>query len=180
MENISKPERLARRVIYENPWVNLYTDQVRLPSGRVIDAYHVLTFEQTAVAALVENERSELLFVEVHRYVTGEPSWELPGGAVDPGESIIEAAQREVLEESGYDTLAHEHVYTFHPMIGIADKVFHVIRCRATTHRHGFDQDEVRSYRWLARGDIEQMLSINEIKDGLTLVALLFYGRWLS
>jgi len=177
MESIVKPKRLGRRVIYENPWVNLYADRVEFPGGRVIDAHHVLTFEQTAVAALVENEQSELLFVEVYRYVTGELSWELPGGAVDPGESILEAAQREVLEESGYSTVAHEHVYTFHPMIGIADKVFHVVRCRATTHKDEFDQNEVRGYRWVARNDVEYMLSTNAIKDGLTLVALLFYSR---
>jgi isopentenyldiphosphate isomerase len=74
-------------------------------------------------------------------------------------------------------TILHEHVYTFHPMNGIADKIFHIVRCRATTRRDVFDWNEVRGYRWIAHDEIEQMLYTNEIKDGLTLVALLFLGR---
>ncbi len=93
------------------------------------------------------------------------------------GESIVEAAQREVSEETGYSSNEHEVVYSFFPMAGIANQVFHIVRCRATTHTDDFDQNEVRSIRWFSRQEIEQMLRDNVIRDGFTLVRLLFYLR---
>ena len=43
-----KPQRLARTIIYENPWVNLYLDKVRFPDGRIIEKHHLLDFEKEA------------------------------------------------------------------------------------------------------------------------------------
>ncbi len=47
-----KPKRLARTVVYENPWVNLYVDKVQFPGGRIIEEHHLLDFEK-GVNALV-------------------------------------------------------------------------------------------------------------------------------
>jgi hypothetical protein len=56
-----KPKRLARRTVYQSTWIDLHLDTVRLPSGAVIDEYHVLDFPREAVGAIVTNERGELL-----------------------------------------------------------------------------------------------------------------------
>jgi ADP-ribose pyrophosphatase len=115
-----KPQRLSRTVIYENPWVNLYVDAVRFPDGRVIDHHHVLEFDKEAVAMVVENTQHDVLFIHSYRYVTDSLEWEIPAGAVEPGESITDAARREVREETGYDLLDCQPIYTYYPMNGIA------------------------------------------------------------
>ncbi|MGB0389642.1 MAG: NUDIX hydrolase, partial [Ardenticatenaceae bacterium] len=99
-----KPKQLSRTVIYESPWVNLYVDQVRFPSGDVVDDYHIVDFKKDAVVVLVENEQQEVLFVHSYRYATDSLEWELPAGLIEAGEDPLETAQREVLEESGYQT----------------------------------------------------------------------------
>jgi hypothetical protein len=110
-----KPKRLARRTVYESPWINLHLDTVRLASGAVIDEYHVLDFPREAVCAIVSNERGELLLVHAYRYVTNDSGWEVPADRIEAGEGILEAAGREVLEETGYGTVKREHVYSFNP-----------------------------------------------------------------
>ena len=42
---MTKPKRLARTVIYENPWVNLYIDKVAFPGGRIVEEHHILEFD---------------------------------------------------------------------------------------------------------------------------------------
>lgn len=175
--NVKKPVRLARRVLYENPWVNLYVDRVEFPGGRVIEEHHVLHFDRQAVTALVENDRGEILLSEIYRYVTDRVEWETPGGAVDVGEPILEAARREVVEETGYDSVGHREIYTFCPLEGISDMVFHVIRCRATERVGEPDPNEVRRVQWFTRDQIRAMIAANELHNGFAVVALLL---WLA
>jgi ADP-ribose pyrophosphatase len=170
-----KPKRLSRTVIYENPWVNLYVDKVQFPGGQIIEKHHVLEFEKEAVAVLVENAQGQVLLVHVYRYTTGTIEWEVPAGIVEPGESIIEAAKREVLEESGYKTSDHEWVYTFYPMNGISNQVFHVVRSRAMRGTGVFDRNEVEAYRWVSKPEIREMIADRSLKDGYSLTALLLY-----
>ncbi|HAR63648.1 MAG: NUDIX hydrolase [Candidatus Margulisiibacteriota bacterium] len=167
------PRKLDRTVIYENPWVNLYVDKVEFPDGRIVNEHHFLDFEKEAVAAIVENEKNEILMVKAYRYVIGCIDWEVPAGLIEKGESIINAAQREVMEESGYKTLSHHHIYTFYPMSGLANKVFHVVKCKSGKTTGVFDKNEVKEYGWFSEDVIRQMIQKKEIKDGLTLNALL-------
>ncbi len=175
MTDTVKPIRLARRTIYENPWVSLYVDRVRFPGGRLIEAHHVLHFDKEAVAAIVENEHGDVLLVEAFRYVVDAIQWEIPAGGIDSGESILDAAAREVREESGYTTTAHRLVSTFEPITGIGDKVHHLVHCRAVGEAAFFDENEVHAVRWFSRSEIEEMLRAGKMRDGYTLTGLLWW-----
>ena len=170
-----KPTRLSRTIIYENPWVNLYVDKVRLPGGRIIEKHHFLDFEKEAVAVLVQNAQGQILLVHAYRYVTDTIEWEIPAGVLEDGESILGAARREVLEESGYETADHRLIYTYYPMNGIANKVFHIARCRATRRTGDFDRNEVKEFKWVSRQEIRRMVKSSLVKDGFSLTALLLY-----
>jgi ADP-ribose pyrophosphatase len=170
-----KPKRLSRTIIYENPWVNLYVDRVQFPGGRIIEKHHVLEFEKEAVAVVVEDVQGRILLVHAYRYTTDTIEWEVPAGIIEPGESVLEAAAREVREESGYETEGHELIYTYYPINGISNKVFHVVRSRATGGTGVFDRNEVQEYRWVSREEIRAMIADRSLKDGYTLTSLLLY-----
>ena len=170
-----KPERLARRVIYESSWVNLYVDKVRFPGGLVLDEHHLLDFPLGAVASIVEDEHGNILLVSVGRYTAGTTRWELPAGGMEAGESEIQTAKREVLEETGYTSEEHELIYSFYPMGGIANKRFHIVRCRSIKLEQDFDHSEVVETRWFSRAEVRQMLRDQEFSDGLSLTGLLLW-----
>lgn len=170
-----KPERLARNIVYQSPWVNLYLDTVKFPNGLVIEKFHLLDFPRAAVTAIVENDSASILFVRICRYTSGATEWELPAGGVEPAETEIEAASREVLEETGYSSENHQLIYSYYPMNGSANKVFHVVRCNASDHIQDFDVNEVSETRWFTRDEVEQMIKDKVITDGFSLTALLLW-----
>jgi len=170
-----KPERLSRNTIYESPWVNLHLDKVKFPNGLVIEKYHLLDFPRAAVTTLVENELGNVVFVRICRYTTGLTEWELPAGGMEIGESEIEAARREVLEETGYMSENHELIYSYCPMNGSANQVFHIVRCRAMDCTQEFDKNEVSETRWFTKEEVKQMIKDKVITDGFTLTALLLW-----
>lgn len=172
-----RPERIDRTVIYESPWVNLYRDRVRLPTGRVLDQYHILDFGPGSVVVIVLNERREVLLERVARYPTGTTTWELPAGGMDSGETVVEAARREVLEETGYETVGHRCLYTYHPLNGISDTQLNVVSCVAGRQSGAIDREEIHAIRWFSLDELAGMVERREITDGLALVGVLMLLR---
>ncbi len=170
-----KPQQLSRRVIYENPWVNLYVDAVRFPDGRIIDEHHVLDFEMESVAVVVENTDRDVLFIQSYRYVTDSLEWEIPAGWIDSGESVMDTAIREVREETGYELLNGQPVYSYYPMNGIANKRFHVVHGHVGELQGAFDRNEVKEVRWMPRHEVQDMIRRQQIQDGYALTALLLH-----
>ncbi len=170
-----KPKRLAREVVYESEWVNLYKDTVKFPNGFIVEKFHLLDFKREAVAVLMENEAGEAMFARVPRYTTGAADWELPAGGVEIGESILAAAERETREETGYASANHRLVYTFHPMNGSANKVFHIVFCEALERMQDFDPNEIAEIRWFTKDEIREMIKARTIADGFSLIALLLW-----
>ncbi len=170
---MNKPKRLARRVICQTRWVNHYIDRVELPGGRIAEEHHFLDFPRQAAAAVVENEAGDILLARVYRYVIDSVEWEIPGGAIDDGESPIEAARREVREECGIESHSHRILYSFCPMNGITNQVFHVVRCRAGAPAGEIDANEIAEVRWFSRAEVLDMLRRGEIRDGFSLAGLL-------
>lgn len=171
-----KPERMARKIIYQSPWVNLYLDKVKFPAGRIIDEYHLLNFDTEAVAAVIVNEKQQILMIEAYRYPTDSIEWEIPSGGIDQGETVLEAAKREAFEETGYEVGDLEPVYSFYPSNGNSNQRFHVVYCKAVRKlSETYDLNEVKGFRWFGLDDIRRMIKNRELNDGFTLTALLLY-----
>jgi ADP-ribose pyrophosphatase len=170
----AKPEALSRNLIYKSRWVNLYVDRVQFPNGVIIDKHHLLDFERNAVMTVARDADGRYLMVKVCRYPTGRAEWEFSAGGMEEGEAIIQAAERELLEETGYHSSHHELIYTYNPFNGIANQIFHIIRCLvASEHREEFDTAEISEVRWFSEEEIWQMIRAHEIQDGYTLTSFL-------
>lgn len=172
---MKKPQRLERRTVYESEWIDLHVDRVEYPGGRIAEKHHNLHFHRAGVAALVTNDQDQLLMIRSFRYITDSVEWELPAGATDGDEPLIETARREVLEETGYQSTQHKLLYTYHPSIGISDQIFHIFTCRAGNLVGTPDPSEVQDVRWLSRAEVRQLVRDGVIRDGFTLSAILLY-----
>ena len=92
---------LSSRTLVERWWMTLRVDRVRLPHGPVLDEFHVAEYPDWA-CVLALTPGGEAVMVEQYRYGIDRISLECPAGAIDGDEDPLAAAQRELLEETGY------------------------------------------------------------------------------
>jgi len=89
------------RTLLERRWLTLREQRVRLPTGTVIDEFHVIESPDW-VAVLALREDGQLVLVRQYRHGAARVGLELPAGVIDEGESPEQAGLRELREETGY------------------------------------------------------------------------------
>ncbi|MGC4086323.1 MAG: NUDIX hydrolase [Polyangiaceae bacterium] len=92
---------LSDTTLLERRWLRLREQHVRLSNGHEIEQFHVVDGPDWA-AALAITPDDQVVMVRQYRHGTGELSLELPAGVIEPDEPSEQAAQRELLEETGY------------------------------------------------------------------------------
>ena len=176
------PRRIDRKNVYSDEILTLNKDKVLLPSGRIIDNYHVLSLKSESVVILLLNSANEICFIKSPRYITQNIEWELPSGFMNPEESAIQAGIREVLEETGYHIKTVEHVYSFYPANAISNQKAHILLARldASMPQSEYDHDEVSEIIWLDRNKIEELIADKKIMDGYALTSILYYFNFIE
>jgi 8-oxo-dGTP pyrophosphatase MutT (NUDIX family) len=101
MKSEEKWKILRSEYISRRPWMTARRDEVQLPDGRIIPEYWVLEFpDWVNVIALTKD--GDMVMVRQYRHALGLTEYELCAGVMEEGESPLEAAKRELLEETGF------------------------------------------------------------------------------
>ena len=169
--------RNSRKTVFENNWYKIYLDDVTTNNKDRFPSYYVIDFSNESVATVITNKKGEVLFVKALRYILDDISLEIPAGSVDFNESLIDAARRECLEETGYTVLLKNEPYCYYPTNGVTNQKFNIFfgEVDESESQKKFDTSEIATVEWLSIEQIKKKLLLNEIKDGLTLTALLLF-----
>ena len=163
----------GERVVYDNPWVQLFLVDIEPPDGRRFE-HHVVRL-QTVVLALVLDDEDRVLMLWRHRFVTDEWGWELPGGIVIIGEDAATTASREVEEETGWRPAELEPLIAFQPMIGMVDTPHVVFLAHGAEHvGDPTDQEEAGRVSWVPMNTILELVRKGEVLGSGSLVGLLY------
>lgn len=94
---------LSEKKLFETPDARLsvFVQKVRLPDGRVVDDYYQVKFPEAAVI-VARTKAGKIIFLKQYLHGFRQSGTVLPAGQVAPGEPPRRAAERELLEETGY------------------------------------------------------------------------------
>ncbi len=164
----------GRRTAYESSWVNVHVDDVELPDGRRIE-HHVVAMPRPSVGALVLDGQGNTLLIWRHRFITDVWGWEVPAGWVDPGEDLIDAARREVLEETGWSVGRVEPLTEYHPLSGLSTMRYTAFVASEPAHVGPPDDDETSRVAWIPLDSVRELAVKGQIMDGPSLLILSYY-----
>ena len=145
--------------------------------GRAHDFYVIEAPDWINVLPLTAD--GEVVLIEQYRHGTGEITLEIPGGMVDAGESPIESAARELLEETGYEAAELVALGRTRPNPAIQDNWIHTFLARDVQFRAApqFDGTEHTVVRLVPLRDVPALINDGTINHALVIVA--FYRFWL-
>ena len=156
-------EYLIRR-----PWLTARKDVVVHPDGRVQPEYYVLEYPDW-VNMIALTEDGLIIMEKQWRQAVKEVSLEIPAGVIEQDESPLQAAQRELSEETGYTGGSWEHLMTMTPNSSTCTNHCHCFVARGvrrTTTQHLDPTEDLRFmlckpekvFEWLKQGRIHQAL----------------------
>src|SRR5438270_8943175 len=111
----AKARLLSSRVVYRGPVFSVSTDHVQEPGG--VRARRVIIHPSGSVVVLAVDDSAStprVLLERQYRHAAGDYLWELPAGRIDPGENELKAAQRELMEETGYRARRWRRILKFY------------------------------------------------------------------
>jgi ADP-ribose pyrophosphatase len=169
---------ISSRVVYRGPVFFVTTDRVQEP-GSIVVRRDVVRHSGSIVIMAVDDTRPEprVLLARQYRHPANDYLWELPAGRIDGGESELEGAKRELIEETGYTAAHWRRALFFYASPGFLDETMAVYF--ATGLKRGKaqpEEDEVIQKRMFPLSQLVRMVMSGAIRDGKTIAAVL----WLS
>lgn len=164
---------LSRRTVYENPWIRVDEHQVLNPKGGP-GIYGVVRFKNRAIGIAALDEHHRIWLVGQYRYPLEQYSWELPEGGGPLSEDPLQAAHRELLEETGLKAQHWEELLRMHLSNSVSDELAIVYLARGLSQHEASPEDtEELQRRQVDLQEAYRMVAEGLITDSISVAAIL-------
>lgn len=171
-EQLNPWKIINQKTIYENPWINLTEFQVINPSGGT-GIYGKVHFKHRAVGIIPLDEKGNIWLVGQYRFTLNQYSWEIPEGGGKMEEGPLEAAKRELLEETGLVAREWTKIMTMHLSNSVSDEIAIIFLAR------GLDQEQPQpeeteqlQVRKITFEEAVHMVEEEKITDSMSVAAI--------
>jgi len=160
------------KIVYQGRVFVLHRDRITLPSG-VATSLDVI--RHPGAAAIVPlTARGDVLLIRQYRYAIDAYIWEIPAGTMEPGESPLACARRELVEEIGMSARSWHELGTIAPLPAYSDETIHLYRAEdlLPAEQH-LDPDEIIEIHEFRFAEALEMIRTGRIRDAKTISGLM-------
>jgi 8-oxo-dGTP pyrophosphatase MutT (NUDIX family) len=168
---VAEIENVQRRPLYRGKIVDLGLEALELPSGESVELEIVR--HPGGAAAVAVDEQGQICLLRQYRHAAGGWLWELPAGKLEPGETPLGTACRELIEEAGVEAADWTDLGQMHSSPGILTEVIHLYLAsglRRSVQSH--EIHEVIEVHWLPLVRALEWCHDGTITDAKTLIGL--------
>jgi len=174
-----KVKLLSSKRVYKGPVFSVFTDYVQ--EGEYRGRRDVIRHPGSIVVLGVEDESvrdPRLLLERQYRHVVGARIWELCAGRIDPGETRLAAAKRELLEETGYTARNWRLAFRFYASPGFLDEQMHVFVASGLVRGEAQPEDDEQiTTELVSLSRAMEMVMNGTIFDAKTMAAVLWFSK---
>ena len=148
---------------YQNNWIRIREDQVVNPAGSA-GVYGVVELKTDAAYAVPVTSEGTFVLTRQYRYPLERETWELPSGQTE-GQNPTEAARREMIEETGYDSTDLLLLSSLGADTGLSSSYIHVVLA-FDAHKITDDVDEtdgILEVREFSSEELDSMMKNGEL-----------------
>jgi ADP-ribose pyrophosphatase len=167
-------------LVYQGLFLKVRRDKARLPDGSIHGREWVVHPGASAILALADDGR--VLIERQFRYAMQQVYVEIPAGKIDPGETPLQTARRELLEETGYTAKQWALLTRIHPAIGFTNEIIDIFLARELGARETrkLDHGELLEIDWVSVGWLVDELRAGRLPDVKTQIAVMHLQRMVE
>jgi len=168
---------LDSKTVYEGRLIHVKNDLVRLPSGSESTREYLIHPGAAVILAIFEN--GDILLERQHRYSLRRDFLELPAGKFNLGETDLDCAQREFLEETGYVSADWHYLNTQYPCIGYSNERLVYFLARDLKYKgDNLDHDEFLEILRVPFVEALEMVRDGRICETKTVIGILWWAQF--
>ena len=175
--------RKSSEEVFSGGFLHAFRDSVTLPNGHEATREYVVHPGAVMVIPLLQDAQGNwrVVLERQFRYPIGEAMIEFPAGKLDPGESVVSCARRELLEETGYTADEWARAGLMHPSIAYSTEFIDVWFARGlTAGKQQLDEGEFLEVFSASPDELLQWCRQGKVTDAKTLAGALWLQNTLS
>jgi len=177
-------QTLSSKTVYQGNVFWVTRDQVVEPGG-VQGSRDIIRHNGSVVILAVDTQTNPadpgILLIRQYRHAAQKILIEIPAGRIEPGEKLLPAAKRELIEETGYRAKKWSKLVSYYASPGFLTEAMNILLAQDLTAGIATPEDDEKiELHMTPLSEVLQLIHAGKIQDGKTLIAVLLYASQRS
>jgi ADP-ribose pyrophosphatase len=177
-DELKLPSVIDSQIVFEESIIKIKKDRLRIDHTPPYNYYTLMT-RPASVIIIATTPEGKFVLNQEYRHPVAKILLCFPGGFIDEGEEVLKAAERELMEETGYQAEAYQVIGSAYPYPGISSQKIYYIHCINAVFKSPPQPEasEIFQVNLISFNELNKEISNGIDVDGTLCSALFFLNR---